>query len=97
MRVANTYFAPENRAVAIYYRKEATAEEDPRLSALDEQERQQVRQLQVMIGQLNAEQLGQFISQFEQMATEGPAENQDMFEVVLEILRARLAELGGER
>ena len=95
MRVANTYFAPENRAVAIYYRKDTTAEEDPRLSALDEEERQQVRQLQAMIGQMNAEQIGQFIGQFEQMATQGPADNQDMFEVVLEILRAQLTELGG--
>ena len=48
-----------------------------------------------MIGQMNAEQIGQFIGQFEQMATQGPADNQDMFEVVLEILRAQLTELGG--
>ena len=29
MRVANTYFTAENRAVAIYYRQEGAAEERP--------------------------------------------------------------------
>ena len=40
MRVANTYFTAENRAVAIYYRQEGGAEEDPLLAGLDDQERQ---------------------------------------------------------
>ena len=66
MRVANTYFVPENRAVGIYHRKEAAGEEDPLLTGLDEDE------------QL-------------------PAGSQDMAEVVLKILRVRLAEGGAER
>ena len=96
MRVANTYFAPENRAVAIYYRKERTAAEDTLLAGLDEEEQQQVEQMRTMMGQMDAERLRQFIAQFEQVAGQGPSENQDMVEVVLKILRARLAELGGE-
>ena len=39
-RVANTYFAPENRAVAVYYRKESDEAPDPRLDVPDEQERE---------------------------------------------------------
>ena len=40
MRVANTYFAPENRAVAVYYRKESDEAPGARLDGLDEQERE---------------------------------------------------------
>ena len=89
MRVANRYFEPENRAVAIYYRKESDAAPDPRLAALDPEERQQVGQMQAMIGQLDAEQLAQFIARFEETSTQAPPENQDMVAVVLELLRER--------
>ena len=89
MRVANRYFEPENRAVAIYYRKESDDAPDPRLAALDPEERQQVGQMQAMIGQLDAEQLAQFIARFEETSTQAPPENQDMVAVVLELLRER--------
>ena len=96
MRVAGTYFEPENRTVAIYYREESDEAPDPRLAGLDPEEQQQVRQMEAMIGQLNAEQLGQFIAQFEQMSSQAPPENQDMVAVVLELLRERqAAEEGG--
>ena len=91
MRVAGTYFEPENRTVAIYYREESDEAPDPRLAGLDPDELQQVRQLEAMIGQLNAEQLGQFIAQFEQMSSQAPPESQDMVAVVLELLRERQA------
>ncbi|MFQ5744199.1 MAG: M16 family metallopeptidase [Acidobacteriota bacterium] len=97
MRVAATYFAPENRAVALYYRKQSGAEEDPLLAGLDDQEKQQVRQLRAMIGQANADQLRQMLQQFEQNAGQVPADNQDMLEVILKLIRDRLAEIGGER
>ena len=96
MRVAGTYFEPENRTVAIYYREESDEAPDPRLAGLDADERQQVRQLEAMIGQLNGEQLGQFIAQFEQMSSQAPPESQDMVAVVLDMLRERqAAEEGG--
>ncbi|MCY4511776.1 MAG: pitrilysin family protein [Acidobacteria bacterium] len=91
MRVAGTYFEPENRTVAIYYREESDEAPDPRLAGLDPEEQQQVRQMEAMIGQLNAEQLGQFMSQFEQMSAQAPPESQDMVAVVLELLRERQA------
>ena len=95
MRVAGTYFEPENRTVAIYYREESDEAPDPRLAGLDPDELQQVRQLEAMIGQLNAEQLGQFIAQFEQMSSQAPPESQDMVAVVLDMLRERQAEEEG--
>jgi hypothetical protein len=91
MRVAGTYFEPENRTVAIYYREESDEAPDPRLAGLDPEEQQQVRQMEAMIGQLNAEQLAQFIDRFEQMSSQAPPENQDMVAVVLDLLRDRLA------
>ena len=91
MRVAGAYFEPENRTVAIYYREESDEAPDPRLAGLDPEERQQVRQVEAMIGQLNAEQLAQFIAQFEQMSSQAPPESQDMVAVVLELLRERQA------
>ena len=97
MRVANTYFEPENRAVAIYYRRESDEAPDPRLAGLDDQEKQQVQQMLTMIGQMNAEQLTQFMAQLEQMAAQAPPENQDMAAVVLEIARERLTAAGDGR
>ncbi len=91
MRVAGTYFESENRTVAIYYREESDEAPDPRLAGLDPDELQQVRQLEAMIGQLNAEQLGQFIAQFEQMSSQALPESQDMVAVVLDLLRERQA------
>ena len=90
MRVAGTYFEPENRTVAIYYREESDEAPDPRLAGLDPEEQQQVRQMEAMIGQLNAEQIAQFIDRFEQMSAQAPPENQDMVAAVLELLRERL-------
>ena len=96
-RVANTYFEPENRAVAVYYRKASDEAPDPRLAGLDPEEQAQVRQMQGMIGQLDAAQIAQFIERFEQMSSQAPPENQDMVAVVLELLRERqaAAEEGG--
>lgn len=97
-RVANTYFEPENRAVAIYYRKESDEAPDPLLAGLDQEERQQVRQMQSRIEQLDSDQLMQLIAQFEENSTQAPPENQDMVEVVLEMVRERLeAEGAGGR
>ena len=96
MRVANTYFEPENRTVAVYYRKASDEAPDPRLAGLDPEEQEQIRQMQAMIGQLNAEQIGQFIERFEQMSSQAPPENQDMVAVVLELLRERRAAAEGD-
>ena len=98
MRVANTYFTPENRAVAIYYREEADiADDDPRLTGLDDEERQQVQQVRTMIAQLDADNLTQFLAQAEQMVAQAPAENRDMAEVVVTLVQERLEEIGGGR
>ena len=91
MRVANTYFTPETRAVAVYYRDESTeADEDPLLAGLSDEERQQVRQVRAMLGQMPAEQLDQFLAQAEQMVGQVPPENRDMAEALVALVRQRI-------
>ena len=97
MRVVNTYFEPENRAVAIYYRRESDEPPDPRLVGLDDQERQSVQQMTTAIQGMNAEQLGQFMAQIEQMAAQAPPENQDMVAALRAIAEERLTAVGGGR
>ncbi|MBM3803850.1 MAG: insulinase family protein [Acidimicrobiia bacterium] len=96
-RVTNTYFAPENRVVAIYYRKKAAADDsnDPLLTQLDDQEKQQVEQMKAMTRQLKKEQLQQFLQQLEQQAGQAPADKQDMIQAMRKILETRLREIEG--
>jgi predicted Zn-dependent peptidase len=95
-RVANTYFAPENRTVAIYYRKKSQgAEADPLLSGLDNEERQQVQMLKAKLGELKKEQVQQILQQVEQQASQVPPENQDLMQVMRKILQERLKTFEG--
>ena len=98
MRVANTWFTPETRAVAVYHRDEGTeVEADPLLAGLSDEERQQVRQVRAMLGQMPAEQLEQFLAQAEQMVGQVPPENRDMAEALVALVRQRIEEMGGGR
>ena len=97
-RVATDYFKEENRAVAVYYRRETEGEADnPRLAGLDDQERQQVRQTMAVVAQLDAEQFQQYLAQAEQMVAQAPEENRDLAQAVLAIIEERLEALGGGR
>ena len=95
MRVANEYFAPETRAVAIYYREGGEPAADDRFAGLDDQERQQVEQMAGMIRQASREQLEQLLAGADQMRAQAPPESQDMVEAIVGLVQERLAELGG--
>ena len=98
MRVANTYFKPETRAVAVYYRDESSAvEDDPLLAGLSDEERQQIGQMRAVIGQMEAEQLNQFLAQAEQMVGQAPPEGRSLAEALVALVRQRLEEMGGGR
>ncbi len=101
-RVANKYFDPGNRSAAIYYRKQGDEPEDPRLAGLDPQEKQQIQGIQQRLAQASEDQIGmlqQQLAQFESMAAQVPEENQDMFQLMIELVRERIAELeeGGQQ
>ena len=97
MRVANTYFTPETRAVAIYYRDESTPDEpdDPLVEGLSPEERQQFQQMRAMIGQVPVEQLQAFLAQAEQAVGQAPPESQDLARALVELVRRRIEESGG--
>lgn len=64
-RVANAYFKPENRTVAIYYTKKTEGgKEDPALAGLDDEEKAHIRQLTAMLSQAKPEQLRAMLGQF---------------------------------
>ncbi len=100
-RVANTYFEPAARAVAIYYRNPSAEPEDPRLAGLDDQERQQISMMRQQLSAAEPAQLDQLRQQLARMsgmAAQVPDDNQDMFQLILELLGERIEELaGGQR
>ena len=96
-RVANTYFKPENRTIAVYYTKKKTGDEkeDPALAGLTDQEKAQIGQLKGMLAQAKAEQIKMMLSQMEQRAASAPPEKQNFFKVVRKMLEDRLKQLEG--
>lgn len=96
-RAANSYFAAENRTVAIYYtKKSAAAEEaDPLTEGMNDQQKQQFRQIKAQIGQASAEQLKLMQGQFEQMAGSIPPEQQKFFDAIKKLIEERLKKLEG--
>jgi predicted Zn-dependent peptidase len=96
-RVANTYFKPENRTIAIYYTKKKAdgAVEDPALAGLTDQEKAQIGQMKGMLSQAKAEQIKMMLSRMEQQAGSAPADKQNFFKVVRKMLEDRLKQLEG--
>ncbi|HEX8335683.1 MAG TPA: pitrilysin family protein [Pyrinomonadaceae bacterium] len=98
-RVANKYFAPENRTVAIYRTKTAAAAagaaEDPALAGLSDQEKAQIRQLRAALPQMKAEQVRAVLQQVEQMGASAPADKQKGIQLVKKMLEDRLKQLEG--
>lgn len=96
-RVANTYFKPENRTIAIYYTKKKAdaAVEDPELAGLSDQEKAQIGQMKAGLSQMKAEQIKMMLSQADKQASSAPAEQQNFIKVVRKMLEDRLKQLEG--
>ncbi len=97
--MANNYFEADNRSVAIYNRAPSEEPEDPRLAALDDQERQTIQMVQQQLAGATSAQLDllrQQLAQMEAQQSQVPPENQDMIAVMLDLVRARIAELEEE-
>ncbi len=97
-RVANRYFKPENRAVALYYTKksEAAAPDDPLLTGLTDEEKQQVRQLKAMLPKIPKEQVKGILSQVEQQEASAPPEKKNFVQAMKKLLQERLQKEGGQ-
>ena len=97
-RVANTYFRPENRTIAIYHTKKkegGAAPEDPALAGLSDQEKAQIKQMSPMLMQAKPEQLKMILQNIETQSGSAPPEKQNFFKVVKKLLEDRLKQLEG--
>jgi predicted Zn-dependent peptidase len=95
-RVANLYFKPENRTVALYYtKKTAEAEEDPLLTGLSDEEKAQVRQFRGMLAQMPADQAKAMLQKIEQGEGSAPPDQKDMLQVIKKLLQQKI-EKGGK-
>lgn len=96
-RVANAYFKPENRTIAVYYTKKAAAgaQEDPALAGLTDEEKGQIGGLKAMLAQAKPEQLKMMLAGIDQRAGSAPADKQNFFKVVKKMLEDRLKQLEG--
>ncbi len=98
-RVANAYFKPENRTIAIYNTKKApagsVAAADPGLAGFTDEEKAQIGQMKAMLGQAKAEQLKMILGGIDQRAAAAPAEKQNFYKVVKKMLEDRLKQLEG--
>ncbi len=99
-RIANTYFKPENRTIAIYYTKKAAggaavAAEDPALAGLTDQEKTQINRMKGMLAQAKPEQIKMILAKMDEQAGAAPADKQNFFKVVKKMLEDRLKQLEG--
>src|SRR6185295_14832691 len=97
MRVANTYFAPENRAVATYYTKKGGGAEGPALAGLSDDEKQQVSRLKGALPQMKADQIKGVLTMMDRQAASAPPEKQNVFKALKKLLEERLKQLEGGR
>lgn len=93
LRVANTYFAEENRSVAHYARR-AGAEPDP-LDAFDGQARQMIDGILGQVANAPTDALPGIIGQLEQQKGMLPEELEPAMDYILGVLEQRLADDGG--
>ena len=95
-RVANEYFAKENRSVAVYTRKAGApaGPVDPDLAALNDQQKQMVRQLSAQLAaEKDPEKLRQMQTSLEAQAASVPPAMKPVFDVVKKKVQARLDEI----
>jgi len=89
-RVASRYFRPANRTVILYYTKESGGEEDPRLTGLSDEEKDQVRRMKAKFAQITVEQAKVFLQQLEQQEGGVGEERRKLFEVMKKLLQERI-------
>jgi predicted Zn-dependent peptidase len=98
-RVVETYFTPENRAVATYTRKASGsgAPEDPDLAGLGPDQLPVIRQVMGMLRQeTDAARLKAMLAQLESQGAGGDPKRQQFQRILRKKVEARLAELGGK-
>jgi len=96
-RVANKYFKPEKRAVALYYTKKSEGPEDPLLAGLNEQDRAQVRQFQAAVAGMSVEEAKSILQKMEPQMNAAPPEKQALLAAIRELLQEKIQKNGGKQ
>jgi len=90
-RVANQYFKPEKRAVALYYTKKAApGEEDPLLTGLNDEEKAQVRELKNALARMPVEQARLLLQQVQQQEGSAPPEKKQFLQTVKTLVQEKI-------
>ncbi|MEW5975423.1 MAG: pitrilysin family protein [Acidobacteriota bacterium] len=95
-RVANTYFTPDNRTVAIYYTKKTLDSDDPLLSGLSEAEKQIVSRTKSQAAQLSRDQVLQALQQVQEHREKRP-EQEKLMQVLQKVFEEQLQRLEGRK
>jgi predicted Zn-dependent peptidase len=96
-RVADLYFKPENRAVALYYTKKAAAgEEDPLLTGLSEQDKAQVNQFKTAVSKMSLDEAKAIRARLEPQLSSAPPEKQALMQVLIKLLQEKIQKEGGK-
>lgn len=95
-RVANRYFKPEKRAVAVFYTKKSEGPEDPLLAGLDAQDRAQVQQFKAAVAQMSVDEAKAILQKVEPQVSAAPPEKQALLAAIQKLLKAKIQENGGK-
>lgn len=94
-RVANRYFRPENRAVALYYTKETEAAADPLLEGLDPQARAEIVQFKGVVARMGSEEARAILEKVRVQEGSAPPEKRAFVAALIRLLEERIAQEGG--
>jgi predicted Zn-dependent peptidase len=90
-KVANLYFKPGNRTVALYYTKKTdAAEEDPLLTGLSDQEKVQIRQFREAAAKMSIDEATAILQKLEKQMDSAPAEKKGFVEALYKLLQKKI-------
>jgi predicted Zn-dependent peptidase len=95
-RIANVYFKPENRAVALYYTKKSENGENPLLTGLSDQDREQIRQFQAAVAQMSVDEAKSILQKLAQQVESAPPEKRGFIETLQKLLQEKIGKDGGK-
>jgi predicted Zn-dependent peptidase len=96
-RVANLYFKPENRAVAVFYTKKSEGgAEDPLMTGLSEQDKAQVRQFKAALAQMSLDEAKAILQKIEPQVSAAPPEKKALIEAIQKMLQEKIQKSGGK-
>jgi predicted Zn-dependent peptidase len=95
-RIANIYFKPENRAVALYYTRKSENGENPLLTGLSDQDREQIRQFQAAVAKMSVDEAKSILQKLAQQVDSAPPEKRGFIETLQKLLQEKIGKDGGK-